>query len=105
MRPAFPASLLAAIAFIAWAHTNTDEVPIVLGIILILSSVLSGFFLHPVLVGFLTGIPVFIVELLVHFRLMGAHWAPSAGIPWAALVAFVPAYGGAFFGAAVRKLN
>jgi hypothetical protein len=98
--------VLAGAGFAGWTHAHTDEVPVVLGIVLTLSAILGGAFpRRPWLTGFLLGAPVFLVETLVHFRLIGAPYPPSAGLPWAALVAFIPAMGGAFFGSAVRHLN
>jgi hypothetical protein len=98
--------VLAGAAFIGWCHAHTDEVPVVLGIILILSTFLSLVFPRwPWLTGFLLGAPVFLVETLVHFSVIHAPYPPSSGLPWAALLGFVPAMGGAFFGSAIRHLN
>ena len=92
--------------FIGWTHDHTDEIPVVLGFILILSAILGGVFpRRPWLTGFLMGVPPFIVETLVHYGVIRAPYPPSAGLPWAALFAFVPAFGGAFFGSAVRHLS
>ena len=99
-------SVLAAAGFIGWSHDHTDEIPVILGFILILSAVVGFVFpSHPLMTGFLLGAPVFLVETLVHFSLMGAPYKASAGLPWPALLAFVPSWGGAFSGAAVRHLN
>src|SRR5580658_8870328 len=99
-------AVLAGASFIGWTHAHTDEIPVVLGFVLILSSLLGGIFpRRPWLTGFLLGAPVFTVETLVHFSLIRAPYPPSAGIPWAALAAFVPAMGGAFFGSVVRNLK
>jgi hypothetical protein len=99
-------SVLACAAFIGWSHAHTDEIPVVLGFILILSAVLGGIFpRRPWLTGFLMGAPVFLVETLVHFSVIRAPYPPSVGLPWPALLGFVPAMGGAFFGSAVRHLN
>lgn len=99
-------SVLAAAAFIGWSHDHTDEIPVILGFILILSGILGVVFpSHPLITGFLLGAPVFLVETLVHFRLIGAPYPPGAGLPWPALFAFVPSLGGAFSGAVVRHLN
>lgn len=98
--------VLAASAFIGWAHDHTDEIPVVLGFVLILSALLGLIFPRkPWLTGLLTGAPVFLVETLVHFHVIGAPYPPSSGLPWPALVAFVPSLGGAFFGSAMRHLN
>jgi hypothetical protein len=99
-------SVLAASVFIGWTHDHTDEIPVVLGFVLILSVILGACFpRRPLLTGFLLGAPVFLVETLVHFHVITAPYPPSAGLPWAALFAFVPAFGGALFGAAMRHLN
>jgi hypothetical protein len=91
---------------IGWTHAHTDEIPVVLGFILILSAVLCGVFpRRPWLTGFIMGAQPFIVEMLLHFGLIHAPYPASAGLPWAALFGFVPAFGGAFVGSAVRHLN
>lgn len=98
--------VLAGAAFIGWTHDHTDEVPVVLGFVLIISGVAGLVFpAKPWLTGFLLGAPVFLVETFVHFGVIGAPYPPSTGLPWAALVAFVPSMGGAFFGSAMRHLN
>jgi hypothetical protein len=99
-------AVVAGASFIGWTHAHTDEIPVVLGFALILSAVLGGIFpRRPWLTGFFLGAPVFLVELLVHFSVVRAPYPPSAGIPWAALTALVPAMGGAFFGSAIRHLQ
>jgi len=98
--------VLAGAGFIGWSHAHTDEIPVVLGFILILSAILGAVFpRRPWITGFLMGTPPFVVETLLHFSLIRAPYAASAGIPWVALVALIPAMGGAFFGSAVRNLN
>jgi hypothetical protein len=98
--------VLIGAGFIGWSHAHTDEIPVVLGFILILSAILGGVFpRRPWLTGLLMGVPPFVVETLVHYGLVRAPYPPSAGLPWAALFAFVPAFGGAFFGSAVRHLG
>jgi len=98
--------VLVGAAIIGWCHAHTDEIPVVLGIVLILSAMLGLIFPRmPWATGFLLGIPVFTVELLVHFAIVHAPYPPSRGVPWAALFGLVPAMGGAFFGSAVRHLN
>ena len=98
--------VLVGAGFIRWAHAHTDEIPVVLGFILILSALLGGVFPgRPWLTGLLLGAQPFIVETLVHFHVVHAPYPPSVGLPWAALFAFVPAMGGAFFGSAVRHLS
>jgi hypothetical protein len=91
---------------IGWTHAHTDEIPVVLGFILIVSAILGGVFpRRPWLTGILIGAPPFIVETLLYFALIHAPYSASSGLPWPALFAFVPAFGGAFFGSAVRNLN
>jgi hypothetical protein len=98
--------VLAGSIFIGWSHAHTDEIPVVLGFVLILSAALGLIFpAKPWLTGFLMGAPLFLVETLVHFSLVHAPYPPSSGLPWNALFGFVPALGGAFFGSAVRNLN
>lgn len=98
--------MLAASAFIFWAHANTDEIPVVLGFVLILSAILGLIFpAKPWLTGFLLGIPPFLVELLAHFGAIATPYKPSTGIPWPALLGLIPAFGGALFGSAIRHLN
>jgi hypothetical protein len=98
--------VLTVATFIGWTDAHTDEIPVVLGFVLLLSAVLGAVFPRwPWITGFLTGAPPFIVETLVHFLVVHAPYRPSAGIPWPALLGFVPALGGAFFGSAIRHLN
>ncbi len=98
--------LLAGAAFIGWSHAHTDEIPVVLGFVLILSAVLAVVFPRmPWATGFIVGIPVFLVETLAHYHLVRVPYNASAGIPWVALIALIPALGGAFFGSAMRHLN
>ncbi len=98
--------VLAGAGFVGWSDAHTDEIPVVLGFVLIISAILGGVFpKRPWLTGFLMGAPMFLVEALVHFSVVHAPYAPSAGLPWPALLGFVPAMGGAFFGSAVRHLN
>ncbi len=98
--------VLAGAGFIGWSHDHTDEIPVVLGFVLLLSAGLGLVFPRwPWMTGLLIGAPVFLVETLVHFGVIGAPYPPSKGLPWAALVAFIPSMGGAFFGSAMRHLN
>ncbi|HVW09370.1 MAG TPA: hypothetical protein VHC90_12350 [Bryobacteraceae bacterium] len=98
--------VLAAAVFIGWAHSHTDEVPVVLGFVLLLSAVMGfAFPSRPWLTGFLIGIPPFIVETLAHFDLLHVPYAVSKGLPWAALLGLVPGLGGALFGSAMRHLG
>jgi len=98
--------VVAGAGFIGWTHAHTDEVPVVLGFILILSAILGGVFPRkPWLTGLIVGIAPFVVEALHNDGLIHAPYPASAGIPWAPLIAFIPALGGAFFGSAVRHLS
>lgn len=98
--------VLAAALFIGWAHSHTDEVPVVLGFVLLLSAILGlAFPSRPWLSGLAIGIPPFIVETLAHFDLIHVPYAASKTIPWAALLGLVPGLGGAFFGSAIRHLG
>ena len=98
--------VLGGASLIGWSHTHTDEIPVVLGLVLILSSILGAVFpSRPWITGFVLGGSVFFVETLVHYSVIRAHYPPSAGLPWAALFALLPGMGGAFFGSAVRHLN
>lgn len=99
-------SVFAAAIFIGWAHSRTDEVPVVLGFVLLLSAILGLIFpSRPWLTGIITGIPPFFVETLVHFGVIHAPYPASEALPWAALLGLVPGLGGALFGSAIRHLN
>jgi uncharacterized membrane protein YhhN len=98
--------VLACAVFVGWSDAHTDEIPVVLGFVLLLSAILGGIFpRQPWLTGFLMGAPMFLVETLAHFSVIRVPYTPSAGLPWPALLGFIPAMGGAFFGSAVRHLN
>src|SRR6185312_1270800 len=57
--------VVAGAGFIGWTHAHTDEVPVVLGFILILSAILGGVFPRkPWLTGLIVGIAPFVVEAL-----------------------------------------
>jgi hypothetical protein len=106
MKVAYWVCVLVVAGFIGWTHDHTDEIPVVLGFVLILNTILGVMFPRRALVtGLLTGVPPFIVETLVHFAVIRAPYPAGAGLPWAALLGLIPALGGAFFGAAVRQLN
>jgi hypothetical protein len=98
--------VLAGAGLIGWTDAHTDEIPVVLGFSLILSAILAVVFPRRAwLTGLLMGAPPFVVETLAHFGAIHVPYRPSAGIPWAALLGFVPAMGGALFGSAVRHLD
>jgi hypothetical protein len=96
---------IAAALFVGWAHCHTDELPIVLGFVLILGCVLGAISPGHFLVSWaIIGAPMFITETLVHYRVIDAPYPPSAGIPFVALVAYVPALIGVSLGAGGRRL-
>ena len=98
--------VFAAAIVIGWAHSHTDEVPVVLGLVLLLSAILGLVFpSRPWLTAIILGIPPFIVETLVHFGVIHAPYPASEALPWAALLGLIPASGGALFGSAIRHLN
>jgi hypothetical protein len=98
--------VVAVAGFIGWTHAHTDEIPVVLGFILILSAILGGVFPRkPWITGIIIGVVPFIVEALHNYGWIHAPYPPSVGLPWAPLVAFLPALGGAWFGSAVRHLS
>ncbi|HXE64245.1 MAG TPA: hypothetical protein VN519_11940 [Bryobacteraceae bacterium] len=106
MRRAHWPAVFAAAIFIGWAHSHTDEIPVVLGFVLLLSAILGlAFPSRPWLTGLIVGLPPFLVETLVHFGVIHAPYPASKGIPWAALLGLVPGIGGALFGSAIRHLN
>ncbi len=86
-----------------FAHCHTDELPIVLGLVLIMGGVLGA--LAPRMFPLswpAAGAPVFVVETLVHFHVLSAPYPASAGIPFVALFALVPAAIGVAVGAGLR---
>jgi hypothetical protein len=96
-------ALLGAV-FLGWAHVHTDELPIVLGFVLITGAVLGAMAPQRFLLSWLiAGAPVPIMETLVHYRLLTAPWPISEALPLNALVAFVPALIGVAIGAGVRQ--
>jgi hypothetical protein len=101
----WPAVFAAAI-IIGWMHSHTDEVPVILGLVLLLSAILGLVFpSRPWLTAIILGLPPFFVEILVHLGLIHAPYPAAKSIPWAALLALVPAFGGTLFGSAIRHLN
>jgi hypothetical protein len=92
--------------FLGWAHVHTDEIPVVLGFVLIVSAVLGALEPSRFLVSWaVAGAPLFVAETLVHFGMIGAPYPPSAGLPFVALVAYVPAAIGVAAGAGVRRMT
>jgi hypothetical protein len=97
--------IFAAAIVIGWAHSRTDEVPVVLGLVLLLSAILGLIFpARPWLTGIVLGLPTFLEETLVHFHAVHAPYPASETLPWPALLGLVPALGGALFGSAIRHL-
>ncbi|MDE3197917.1 MAG: hypothetical protein KGN84_16330, partial [Acidobacteriota bacterium] len=93
--------LVASALFLGWAHVHTDEVPIVLGLVLIVSGALG--FLYPkqaVLSALVLGPVIFCAETLVYLGVLRAPFPQPHALPWAALVALVPAAVGVAVGAA-----
>jgi hypothetical protein len=97
--------LIAAVAFLIWTHTHTDEIPIVLGIVLIVSALLAMAFPREfAFTGLFCGGAIFIAETLVHFSILPAPYPPAAGIPWPALFGYLPALFGVGIGVGVRRM-
>src|SRR4030081_1521008 len=95
--------LLAAAAFLVWAHTHTDEIPIVLGFVLLTGAILGAAFPQNFpATALVLGAALFIAETLVHFSVLRAPYPASAGLPWVALVAYVPAILGVGLGTGLR---
>jgi hypothetical protein len=100
----WPCLTLAA-GFLVWAHTHTDELPIVLSFVLIASALLAALFPDKYLVtGLVAGASLFVAETLVHFSILRAPYPASAGLPWVALFGYVPAILGAGIGVGVRRM-
>jgi hypothetical protein len=100
----WPCLTLAA-GFLVWAHTHTDELPIVLGFVLIASALQAAVFPEKYLVtGLVTGACLFVAETLVHFSVLSAPYPTGAGLPWVALFGYVPAILGVGIGVGVRRL-
>lgn len=97
--------LLAAAAFLIWAHTHTDELPIVLGFVLISSALLAAAFPDKfVLTAAVTGVSLFVAETLVHYSALSAPYPASKALPWVALFGYVPAVLGTAFGVGVHRI-
>src|SRR5712664_2938306 len=98
--------LIAMVAFLIWAHTHTDELPIVLGFVLITSGVLAAVFPREFLwTGIAAGGSLFIAETLVYFSVLHAPYPVSRGLPWVALFGYVPAAIGVGIGIAARRIT
>jgi hypothetical protein len=97
--------LAAAILFVGFVDTHTDETPIILGILLILSGALGLAFPRQFLITWpVTGCVLFGTETLVGFDVLHASWPTRPGVPWPTLVGLVPALIGAGAGAGLRRL-
>jgi hypothetical protein len=98
--------VIAAAIFIGVLHSHTDEIPVVLGFVLLLSAILGLIFpSRPWLTGLIVGLPPFFIETLAHFGLVHVRYLAPKGSPWPALLGLVPALGGALLASAVRHLN
>jgi hypothetical protein len=96
--------LALAVGFLVWADTHTDEVPVVLGFVLIAGAVLGAAFPDRfVLSAAVTGGALFLAETLVHFSTLPAPYPPGANLPWPALFGYVPALIGVAVGVAMRR--
>jgi hypothetical protein len=97
--------LAVAVLCIGFVDTHTDETPIILGILLILSGTLGLVFPKRFLATWLvTGFVPFVTESLVGVGVLHAPWPAGPGISWPSLVALVPALVGAGAGFGIRKL-
>jgi hypothetical protein len=97
--------LMAAVLLIAFVDTHTDETPIILGIVVILSGALGLAFPRQFLITWLvTGCVLFVTETLVGFGVLHAPWPTKPGVPWPTLVGLIPALIGAGVGAGIRRL-
>jgi len=96
---------LAGAAFLGFAHCHTDEIPIVFGFVIIVGAILGALAPRRFLLSWaITGAPVPIVEMLVHYSLLSAPW-PKSDNPWVGLVAYVPAAIGVAVGVGARKIT
>jgi hypothetical protein len=90
---------------LVWVHTHTDEIPFVLGcVVLVAGSLALSFPRLAWLSALATGLSLFIAETLVHFAILPAPYPPSKGLPWPALFGIVPAIMGTSLGYAVRRV-
>jgi hypothetical protein len=98
--------LFAAAAFLVWADTHTDELPIVLGFVVIAGAILGAAFpRQSTATSLVVGAAMFIAETMVRFSVLRAPYPPAKGLPWAALVAYAPAILGVGLGAGFRRLT
>jgi hypothetical protein len=97
---------LTGAAFLGWAHSHTDELPIVFGFVLITGAVLGALAPRRFLLSWLiASAPVPMVETLVRYKAMQATWPTTEAQPLYALVAAVPALIGVAIGAGLRRMT
>ncbi len=99
-----PVLLAAAFASLAYLDTHTDEMPILLGSVLILAGLLAG--LYPkdwLAVSLAVGSAVPFTEILVHYGILSAPWPTGTGFPYAPFIAYLPALIGVGIGAGIRN--
>ena len=89
---------------LVYLHTHTDEIPVVLGSVLILSAVVTGiaprnWLPNAILLG--SALPL--AEILVQSHALAAPWPVGPGFPWSALTGYVPAVIGVAVGVAMRS--
>jgi hypothetical protein len=106
MNAAYWISALAGAAFLGFAHSHTDELPIVFGFVMIVGALLGAIAPRRFLLSWaITGAPIPIVETLVHYSLISAPYPVTEAKPWLALIAYVPAAVGVAVGAGVRRMT
>jgi hypothetical protein len=104
MKTAYWIIAVAGACFVGWADDHTDETPIILGFVLIFGAVLGSLAPRRFLLSWaIAGAPVFIVEVLVFYRVISAPWPSAPGSPFVALAAYVPALIGVAVGAGLRR--
>jgi hypothetical protein len=95
---------LVGAGFLGFAHCHTDELPIVLGFVIIVGTLLGALSPRRFLLSWvITGAPIPIVETLVHYSLIHAPYPASEGLPFVALIAYIPAAIGVGVGVGLRK--
>lgn len=106
MKALYWTAALCGAAFLGWAHCHTDEIPVVFGFVIIVGALLGA--LAParfILSWAITGAPIPIVETLVHYSLIHAPYPAGEGLPFVALIAYVPAAIGVGLGAGIRRIT
>jgi hypothetical protein len=84
--------------------SHTDEIPIVLGFVLIASALLAVVFPRRFIISAaIIGVCLFVAETLVHYSALHAPYSAGTDLPWMALVGYVPAVLGTAFGVGVRR--